>query len=590
MPPNDLPPGPASILVPIDRFVPCPLNPRKRPQGIAELAADVKARGVLVPLLVRPSKGEAFEIAAGERRWLAAKEAGLAELPAMVRELSDVDIIELGVRENMQRNDLSAVEEADAFAELEKRKRSIEQIASIAGRSPQYIRQRLRLRQLAPGIRELLVGEKIDVGAALVIVQFPDATQKKMLTSLSHAAKGQVWTGNEKGQADAGRITKAEVQRIVRDVAHALADASFDPEDETLVAGAGRCSTCPRQTGRQGVLFEVMDAASVCLDDGCWSQKQRADWERKSEDAKKRGLTVLTPEQSKKVVRHGRAYDAKLVATDEEVWTGSKQVPVAKLVDDSTPRTLALCPDTGRVVELVPKADVEKATAVAKKDAKRAKRSKSEADAAKKQAEKERHRKAVNDRLQRLVQATIVGAINSGRLPVIRALRLLIGNGYKELRPVVERRGLELPPATKNGMHSPAELAIAQEAVRLSEIKDEKLAVRNLVALFCEIEFLGEVSLGGYAENTKTPDELLPFGVDFAKLKKVAEQELKDEAKAKGDKASATKIVAGVAQKRLPPKIRKQLETEVAKGGKNAKVAAAALAAHAKPRTKARKK
>lgn len=560
MPPKDPnPAGPAPMMIPVDDLSPSPLNPRKRPRDIAELAVSVKARGVLAPLLVRIVRDGDMEIVAGERRWRAAKEAGLAEVPATVREIDDVTVIELGVEENCQRNDLTPTEEADAFAELEKRGRSVEQIASLAGRSTRYIRQRLRLRQLVPGIRDLLNADRLDVGGALVLAQLPEATQKKILVPLKDAMRDdqrEGWSEYSKGSADHKRVTRTEVTDAVRHYAHELAAASFDPEDETLVPAAGKCSLCPRQTGRQGALFETIDAASICLDEKCYRGKQDADFERKAGDAKKKQLPVLAANEAKKTISNGRPrHDSGLVDVTEEQHVGSgKYVPVAKLVDESVPRTIAQCPDTGRVLELVPRAAVEKASGVAGRDAKRAGKSKNEAAAAKKRKDAERHRAAVNLRMQSLALASIAGAITSGRVPIVRALRLVItDHNYNDLQPVARRRKLELPPDRHQSLTTPVQVAIAQEAVRLSEIKDEKLAVRNLVALLCEVAFSNHVQLGGYALNGgKTPDELGAFGLEFSKLRKVAEQELKDEAKAKttAKPAAAAKPTKSTAAKK----------------------------------------
>lgn len=538
MPPKDPnPAGPAPMMIPVDDLTPSPLNPRKRPRDIAELAVSVKARGVLSPLLVRTVRDGELEIVAGERRWRAAKEAGLAEVPATVRDIDDVTVIELGVEENCQRNDLTASEEADAFAELEKRGRSVDQISSLAGRSTQYVRQRMRLRQLVPGLRDLLNAERLDVGGALVLAQLPPDEQKKILPELLRASQAPSWERRQQGAKPSaeGHISRGDVQQAMSHFAHDLAGAPFDPEDAELVPDAGKCSVCPRQTGRQGVLFETLDRAAVCLDRECFDGKVRASWAVKSAEAKKRGLKVLTVEQSKKQVEHGRgAWNGNYVALDEEKYVDGKRVKVADVVDAKAPRVLALCPDTGKPVELVSRTLVEpKRSASKKPSSSSSKAGKTKGPKAPTPAEllKKRHTS--------LALATIAGAVTSQRLPVIRALRLLISEvvgGCNELEVILARRGVEEPATQSKNPWARRETAIREEAVRLSEIKDEKLAVRNLVALLCEVffsEFL-------YSMEGRTPDRLQPFGVDFAKLKKVAEQELKDEAKAAAAEALGT--------------------------------------------------
>lgn len=146
----------------IDKIDPNPNQPRKRFTDIDPLAASVKAVGVLEPITVRP-KGDRFEIISGERRWRAAKLAGLLEIPALIREATDDEALELGLIENLQRLDLTAIEEAEAFKILIDRKWTQARIAELVGKDASYVSHKLRLLKLPEilnyFLRERLVSE-----------------------------------------------------------------------------------------------------------------------------------------------------------------------------------------------------------------------------------------------------------------------------------------------------------------------------------------------------------------------------------------------------------------------------------------------
>ena len=135
----------------VERLVASPHQPRKRMDeaAIAELAASIAERGVLQPILVRP-RGDDFEIVAGERRFRAAQRAGLGSMPAVVRELDDRETLEVAIVENLQREDLNPVEEAQAFKQLMDFGLNQEQVGRAVGRSRSAVANSLRLLTL-PG-------------------------------------------------------------------------------------------------------------------------------------------------------------------------------------------------------------------------------------------------------------------------------------------------------------------------------------------------------------------------------------------------------------------------------------------------------
>ncbi|HKI56919.1 MAG TPA: ParB/RepB/Spo0J family partition protein [Trueperaceae bacterium] len=162
--------------VAIDRLAPSPNQPRKRMDEatIAELAASIADKGMLQPILVRPLE-EGFEIVAGERRFRAARQAGLASVPVVVRDLDDRETLEVAIVENLQREDLNPVEEARAFKQLLDFGLSQEQVGQAVGRSRSGVANSLRLLALsAPALEALEAGE-ISAGHARAILAQPEA-------------------------------------------------------------------------------------------------------------------------------------------------------------------------------------------------------------------------------------------------------------------------------------------------------------------------------------------------------------------------------------------------------------------------------
>jgi ParB family chromosome partitioning protein len=164
--------------VSVSRIRPCSFQPRKSfsEESIRELADSLKEQGVLTPLLVRRS-GEDFELIAGERRWRAAQAAGIAEVPVIVREADDRKTLELALIENLQREDLNAIEEALGYAQLaEKFNLTQEQISARIGKPRSAVANSLRLLNLSPDVQGYVRKGLLSVGHA------------KLLLSLSNPA------------------------------------------------------------------------------------------------------------------------------------------------------------------------------------------------------------------------------------------------------------------------------------------------------------------------------------------------------------------------------------------------------------------
>jgi ParB family chromosome partitioning protein len=168
--------------LPLNALHPSRLQPRKRfdPAAIAELTASIAEKGVLQPLLVRPSE-RGYEIVAGERRFRAAKQAGLTTVPAIVRELDDRQTLEVAIIENLQREDLNPLEEARAFKELSEFGMTQEAIAKAVGKSRSAVANALRLLSLPKAALAALERGDISAGHARAILAKPAEVQEQAL-------------------------------------------------------------------------------------------------------------------------------------------------------------------------------------------------------------------------------------------------------------------------------------------------------------------------------------------------------------------------------------------------------------------------
>ncbi|MDB6154726.1 MAG: ParB-like partition protein [Chthoniobacteraceae bacterium] len=170
-------------LVIVAQIIPTPLQPRTvfRDENLEELVESIKEHGIIQPLIAR-KRGDKFELIAGERRWRAAKRAGLSEVPVIVREASDQDVLELALIENLQREDLNPIEEANAFARLAKEfKLRQEDIAQKVGKSRAVIANTMRLLDLHDQVQSWLTQSRISVGHAKVLLSLKSPDEQLLL-------------------------------------------------------------------------------------------------------------------------------------------------------------------------------------------------------------------------------------------------------------------------------------------------------------------------------------------------------------------------------------------------------------------------
>jgi ParB family chromosome partitioning protein len=168
--------------VPLTRIRPCAFQPRKdfSAEALRELADSIREQGIVQPLIVR-ARGEGYELIAGERRWRAAQIIGLAEVPVLVREADDRAVLELALIENLQRENLNAIEEALGYAQLiEQFQLKQEEVAAKVGKSRAVVANALRLLKLAPEIQAYVRDGRLSVGHGKVILGLTRAEEQKL--------------------------------------------------------------------------------------------------------------------------------------------------------------------------------------------------------------------------------------------------------------------------------------------------------------------------------------------------------------------------------------------------------------------------
>ena len=205
----------------VDQLQPGKYQPRTRmdQEALKELAESIKTQGVIQPILVRPVAAGKFEIIAGERRWRAARMAGLQAVPVVVRDIPDSQALAVALIENIQREDLNPLEQAVGIQRLTQEFGLTHQSAAeVLGRSRAAVTNLLRLLELAPPVRELLAAGKLDMGHARALLALPALRQVELAKEI--AAKGLTVRDVEKRVGELVSRPKPRIPRTVdRDVA-----------------------------------------------------------------------------------------------------------------------------------------------------------------------------------------------------------------------------------------------------------------------------------------------------------------------------------------------------------------------------------
>lgn len=353
------------VTMSITHLHPSPTNPRKTfDEGLlAELTESIRQHGILQPILVRPMADTpaeadapwhaAYEIVAGERRYRAARAAGLDMVPCHVRELDDRQTLEVQYIENLQREDLHPVEEAEGYAALMQHGYTVEDLAAKLARSPSYVYARLKLTALTEKGRKAFMEGKVTPSIALILARIPAAKLQ------DEALKFWLET----------RVSAEQFREEVRRrYMLQLSGGGFKTSDPDLVPAAGACTTCPKSSGAQGELFADMELgkSNYCLDPPCFQRKREAAAKQRIAAAKAEGLNVIDGKEAKKLAPHGVRYSGPpgYVQLDQRAYeVGEYNKTYRKLLGKNCPPpTLFVDPtDKGNLVEVLPQSHLKAA-------------------------------------------------------------------------------------------------------------------------------------------------------------------------------------------------------------------------------------
>jgi len=249
--------------VPLTALIESPTNPRRHfnETDLGELAASVREKGVLVPLLVRALPEGPYEIVCGARRYRAATRAGLEEIPVRIVDFDDKQTLEVQVIENLQRADVHPLEEARAYRLLiDAHGHDVAGIAAKVGKSESYVYKRLALTRLVPEVQAAFERDCISAGHAAIIATLEPVDQG---AALEHAVHKD-WLGNTPGTRDLKRWIEHNLQMRLK-------EAPFPLKDSKL--GALPCLECPKNTANQPELFEDPGKEAKCGDRRCFEAK-----------------------------------------------------------------------------------------------------------------------------------------------------------------------------------------------------------------------------------------------------------------------------------------------------------------------------
>ena len=296
-------------MLPIGVVVASLTNPRTsfNEAKLAELTESIQSAGVHQPILVRPlpaarlddtfnNRGDGaplptHEVVSGERRFRASQRAGKATIPAMIRELTDHQVLEIQIVENLQRDDLTELEEAEGYQRLcDATGITKEDIGRRIGKQRGYVYGRLKLLDLSTGPREALRAGTIDASRALLIARIPDdALQLKALKA-----------AEETDHQGTPKLSHRALQTwLQQNVMLKLSGAKFSIADFMLVPVAGACGGCTRRTGANPDLFADVDSPDMCIDPVCFHAKEAAHIENIIGTAQAAGMRVIMGVEAK---------------------------------------------------------------------------------------------------------------------------------------------------------------------------------------------------------------------------------------------------------------------------------------------------
>ncbi len=529
-----------------DQIRPSPFNHRRKFNGLDELGASLLEKGVISPLTVRPSVqadpgDEPFELVVGERRWRAATKVGLGTIPVIVRELGDREVIEIQLVENVQREDVHPMEEAEGYSVLiEKHGYDVDQLVTKTGKSRTAIYNRLKLLKLAPRARKAFLDDKFNASIAELLSRIPTSQlQDQAVNDITRGRTADPYEldqlGEEGNDADTAPregikpdgdetlpLSFREAQLLLqRRYMLRLELAPFDTTDPKLTS-AGACTKCVLRTGNQPDLFGDVSSPDVCTSPPCFDAKKKADWARKAEAATANGRRVLTESESEQIfqvdrLRYGTPW---LDLTAEADWEfqadKGKRKTWAQIIGKDAPTVTLARDEGGAAHELVVKADAmaklkaagklpKAVAAVTSSDGREAERQK----AARKQAQvaQDLRRRTATLAIEELLHEPIVD-VDAWKWLAVCVIRQASMEAQDATR---KRRGLDIA-SRSNSLRVPVELALLAQLNDFNVVAEVKGMIVELLAW----EGAVMTHATGFGDNLVTAAKT--FGIDLKKI------------------------------------------------------------------------
>lgn len=504
-------------------------NPRTHfdKEQLEELARSIKQYGVLQPVLVRPltnGKTGYYELVYGSRRLRAARIAHLESIPAIIKNYSDKEVLEIQVIENLQRSDLSPMEEAYGYDTLIKTHGyTAAALAAKIGKSPSYVARRAKLTELSDHAQKLLAEDKMPLGHALLLARLADhKLQNQAIDSW------QNWNG---------WCSLEAAERTLRDnFMLKLVDAPFDIKSEDLLPAAGSCTNCPHRTGNQKELFQDAKGPDLCTKPTCHQEKVQIWWKGKVANAATSGDIIMPASDVKKEFDHGSLrYNSSYVSAEAGCYQHPKQDRYGKIIGDRIKPIHALV--GGRMFKLYDRKDVDKLLRTEKWY--KTERASSQSYSSPKRTAAEEKKSGVNA----IINGRIRAAFASMKIPKMEDLFktfILGGTSYEIVKHLPKLSGSE-------------KRSVSRDDGRLVADYMKTATHESNVRVVTSWLLLEGASISQYGHNEKRQAIILKlFGLDPVRMQKDAEKEYaakraaKKVSKAKKPKPTAKKKGKGV--------------------------------------------
>jgi ParB/RepB/Spo0J family partition protein len=349
--------------IPLAHIVASTTNPRKNfnPERLAELAESIRASGVHQPVLLRPLPGSRvadtahhdprpqYELVSGERRLRASIMAEMDSVPAMIRALTDSQVLDIQLVENLQRDDLQPLEEAEGYERLMQAHEpplTAEQIGARIGKSRSYVYARLKLLNLCLEGKQAMADGWLDPSTALLVARMP-----------SHKLQADA-LGNLRDYGGRALSHREASALIERQYMLKLGDAKFKITDASLVPDAGSCRQCPKRTGADPDLFADVRGADVCTDPSCFKGKEAAHQEQALKTARESGAQIIEGREAKQLIPHGWSTRVEGWLRLDDAADSPTDKPLRKLIgkqleEEGITPTLVANPHNGQMVAVI---------------------------------------------------------------------------------------------------------------------------------------------------------------------------------------------------------------------------------------------